>query len=269
MYIFFIKAIQADESLPFFYSNKLNILRKITNHKLMKVELVKYSPKWLIEFEDEKIRLTTNIKYKKVLIEHIGSTAIPNISSKPVIDILIGVDNIKNLDLLIPDLEKCGYEYISKYENIFPQRRFFKMTMNKYKKYNIHAVNLDSHFRSRHLIFRDWLRNNEKDRIEYENLKLSLAENEWTDTNDYAFAKTDFIRKIENKALIELTLIFENTEIEAKADMFDAYSEIVKSEIDVQYKKSDNGAYAFKCNGLPPYFNRIIGAGLKSEITDE
>lgn len=235
----------------------------------MKVKLVKYSPVWKENFEREKIRLKANIKNKKNIIEHIGSTAIGNIVSKPVIDILISVDNLNELDNLIPDLKNSGYEYISKYENIFPERRFFKRKENEFYSYNIHSVTNDSRFKSRHILFRDWMRYEQKDRKNYENLKLKLEEKNWEDINDYAEAKTEFITKIENKALIEFTIIFEKAEIEAKADMFDANNKSEKFKTDVQYVKSDNGAYAFKSKGLPPFFNRIIGAGIKKQITQD
>lgn len=60
-------------------------------------------------------------------IEHIGSTSVHGLGAKPIIDVLLGVDKLKDADAIIPDMELLGYEYVSKYEDIMPERRYFVM----------------------------------------------------------------------------------------------------------------------------------------------
>jgi GrpB-like predicted nucleotidyltransferase (UPF0157 family) len=78
-----------------------------------------------------------------------------------------------------------------------PYRRYF----NKNKEYHVHTVAVGSEFWKRHLAFRDYLRTFDEARDAYEKLKKELAAKEWDDGNDYAYAKTEFVRGIEKKAL--------------------------------------------------------------------
>lgn len=198
----------------------------------MKVKLEKHDPKWKSLFEIEKKELlnalTQSVRHitikdcdsvlssKKIKIEHIGSTSIPDICSKPVIDIMIGIEEEKQLDSNIDKIISLGYTYVQKYEIYMPFRRyFFKLKnpdiqlpkiigfndpdINKGNHedcFHIHMVKINSDFWINQLLFRNYLRENYKARKEYENVKKSLAKIEWNSINDYAEAKSDCISKI-------------------------------------------------------------------------
>jgi GrpB-like predicted nucleotidyltransferase (UPF0157 family) len=182
----------------------------------MKVKLEKYNPKWKLIFEIEKKRLFNVLISKEIKIEHIGSTSIPDICSKPVIDIMIGVKNEKKLNNYINEIISLGYTYVQKYEICMPFRRYFfkpkdpPMQFPKIIGFNdedinngnhedifhIHMVKINSDFWFNQLIFRNYLRDNNKAKKEYENIKKSLANKEWDSINDYAEAKSYFIKKI-------------------------------------------------------------------------
>lgn len=182
----------------------------------MKVKLVKYDPEWKSLFEIEKKKLSNVVDSKGIKIEHIGSTSIPDICSKPVIDIMIGVEEKEQLDSNINNIISIGYAYVQKYEVYMPFRRyFFKLKNpdiqlpgiisfndpdidngNHEDSFHIHMVKINSNFWMNQLLFRNYLINNYKARKEYENVKKTLAKMEWNSINDYAEAKSSCIAKI-------------------------------------------------------------------------
>ena len=166
-----------------------------------KIYLAPYSEQWPVEFEKEKGILLQTIGDWVQDIQHVGSTAIPGLSAKPVIDIMIGVRSLEEADqYCVPRLKALGYDYIHKYEVELPNRRYFQKTSKQgARTHQIHLVEINSEWWERHLLFRDYLRSHPEIAKEYEQLKKSLAE-KYSDTNEYANAKTSFIRAIETKA---------------------------------------------------------------------
>ena len=162
----------------------------------MKIKIVPYNDKWSFLFEKIKNELKRSIGQNDITIEHIGSTSVKNLASKPIIDILIGI-NSKELDDYIDPIKNLGYTYIKEYEIETPNRRFFFIEKSKKRIAHIHLVKHDSQWFKRHLAFRNELRANEITRKKYQKLKYSLSEKEWKDGNEYANAKTTFIRSIE------------------------------------------------------------------------
>jgi len=120
--------------------------------------------------------------------------------AKPIIDILIGVGDKSQLDIPVPEIQDLGYQYISRYENEMPYRRFFLKEKDAVRTHQIHMVAYKSTFWVRHLQFRDYLRARSEIAEEYAVLKRQLAERDWESVNDYADAKTAFIRRIEAAA---------------------------------------------------------------------
>ena len=190
----------------------------------MKVKLEKYDTEWKSLFEMEKRKLIKIIDSKEIKIEHIGSTSIPYIYSKPVIDIMIGVKEENQLNKYINEIISIGYTYVQKYEIYMPYRRyFFKLKDpevqlpkivgfndedidkgNHEDRFHIHMVKINSDFWINQLLFRNYLRNNNEAKKDYENVKKSLAKREWDSINDYAEAKSDFINEILEKAKKEI-----------------------------------------------------------------
>jgi len=167
----------------------------------MRITIQEYNPDWQTQFENEKQQLLDVISVLDIQIEHIGSTSVQGLGAKPVIDIMIGLKDFKSADILVPQIQQLGYEYISRHEGIMPYRKFFTKRQNGQPSHNIHLVEIRTEFWFRHLAFRNHLRNNMEDRDRYYQLKKELAKREWNDGNEYANAKSEFIRLIEKRAL--------------------------------------------------------------------
>jgi GrpB-like predicted nucleotidyltransferase (UPF0157 family) len=166
----------------------------------MKVTVVEYRPEWRKMFEDEKRILQTALGDVPAQIEHIGSTAVAGLAAKPIIDLMVGLKDFSIADNVVPKIEALGYEYIQKYEAVMPFRRFFIKEQDGIRTHQIHMVGIGGEFWERHILFRDYLRQNPSIAEQYASLKKELAVREWEDVNEYADAKTEFIKEIENKA---------------------------------------------------------------------
>lgn len=166
----------------------------------MKVIIEEYNPEWSKMFAKEK-QVLSAILPNPVRIEHIGSTSIEGLGAKPVIDIMIGLNDFSTVDTLIPHIKSVAYNYVSEFESQMPYRRFFTKDSNGVRTHHIHMVEANTEFWHRHLAFRDYLRAHVVDKDAYYKLKKELFLLEWRDTSEYAQAKTFFIRNIEQKAL--------------------------------------------------------------------
>jgi GrpB-like predicted nucleotidyltransferase (UPF0157 family) len=166
----------------------------------MKITIVEYSPAWIEGFEREKQLLQSVLEGNSCVIEHIGSTSVIGLAAKPVIDIMIGLRDFSTASDLVPKIEALGYEYIRKYEEAMPYRRYFQKRSAGTVTHHIHMVEIDGEFWKRHLLFRDFLRANPDAASDYAAFKKELAKIEWDNSNVYAKAKTVFIKGIENKA---------------------------------------------------------------------
>ncbi len=165
----------------------------------MHIVLVPYDPSWPLNFLEERERLRTVLP-DNTDIEHIGSTSVPGLIAKPVIDILIGLDDFSHADGRVPGIVSLGYRYIPDYEDEMPYRRFFTRDTEGERSHHIHMVQRGGEFWERHLLFRDYLREHSPAAREYAHLKAGLAARDWKDMNEYAMAKTDFIRTMEARA---------------------------------------------------------------------
>jgi GrpB-like predicted nucleotidyltransferase (UPF0157 family) len=174
----------------------------------MLVEIVPYKPEWAILYAHESQRIQAHIApHIPFTIEHIGSTAVPNLGAKPIIDILIGLHNFESDNAhFVAKMQQLGYTYKQHYEQFMPYRRFFNLrdqiTVFPHLNLscNVHTVALHSEFWNRHLLFRNYLRLNPQVLQAYYQHKLTLAQRDWNDLGDYAEAKTAFIRQMEAEA---------------------------------------------------------------------
>jgi GrpB-like predicted nucleotidyltransferase (UPF0157 family) len=141
----------------------------------MKIILAEYNKHWPKVFQQERDILLETLKSSSALIEHIGSTSVPGLLSKPIIDIMIGL----------------------------PDRRFFKKLVNNSATHHINMTQINSEFWERHLLFRNYLRANPNVAGDYAALKTELAKHDWQDSNDFAVAKTAFVRRIESQARLK------------------------------------------------------------------
>ncbi|MGJ3502051.1 dephospho-CoA kinase/protein folding accessory domain-containing protein [Piscirickettsia salmonis] len=160
------------------------------------INLTPYNSNWPTLYQQEKIVLLKHINHLINTIEHIGSTSVPKLTSKPIIDILIGVESLKIADqYIIPTITKLNYSYIAKYEKELPERRYFqRLNHQGQHTHHIHLVETTSDFYKSHLLFRDYLRAHSHVAEQYAQHKLELAP-QFTDSNEYAHAKTHFIQE--------------------------------------------------------------------------
>lgn len=155
-----------------------------------------YTSEWPERFARERAHLASILPVDAV-VEHIGSTAVEALAAKPIVDILIGVDTLATANECIALLQSNGFEYISKYEVVFPERRFFhKDASDGVRLFNVHMVVIGSTFWRNHLYFRDRLRADADLSKRYEQLKVDLAERYRSDRESYTDAKTDFIMSV-------------------------------------------------------------------------
>ncbi len=165
----------------------------------MRVIIEEYNTDWKLTFLKERSLLLQSIKEVRIEIEHIGSTAVEGLGAKPIIDILIGLENFDAVNNHIRSIGKLGYNYVSEYEDEMPYRRFFIKELNGVRTHHIHMVVLGTEFWVRQIKFRDFLIESETDKNAYCNLKKNLAKKDWVSRNDYSDAKSDFIKSIESK----------------------------------------------------------------------
>ena len=169
-----------------------------------RIIIAEYDPRWPVIYENEARAIRDALDDRLAAIEHVGSTAVPGLAAKPVIDIMPGVARASDLDRCVSPLVGLGYEYVPRYEASLPRRRYFrKRPPGSSSAFHVHVVERGSEFWDRHLLFRDYLRAHPDVAREYERLKRELAP-QFTDSNAYAEAKTDFIRSVENRARADI-----------------------------------------------------------------
>lgn len=188
----------------------------------IKIDIQPFNEKWKTQFEEIKTEFQKALTLLESQIDHVGSTSIEGLSAKPIIDILVGLNNESQLDKTIKPLTDKGYVYYEMYNSNMPYRRFFIKTKNKelqntiIKNENqidqkvlkhsnriahIHIIPKNSIHWLRHIAFKHYLIENPEIRNEYQGLKEKLSLKKWKDGNEYNAAKNDFIKYHEEKAL--------------------------------------------------------------------
>lgn len=160
-----------------------------------------YDPEWPESFIRESSLIKLSIGSYVSVIEHIGSTSVPGLAAKPVIDMLIGVKSLADSPRFVPLLEQLGYLYVPEYEVDLPERRYLYKQQDGEDSFHLHMVEPQSSFFRRHIAFRDYLRSHPAEAAEYASLKLRLAREFGSDRSGYTDAKTEFIQSIERKAV--------------------------------------------------------------------
>ena len=167
---------------------------------MKKVEVVPHNPRWRNAFEAEAKHIGAALGENVVAIHHIGSTAIPDIYAKPVIDLLVEVGNITEVDERSSAMEALGYEAMGEFG--IPGRRYFrKDNQEGIRTYQIHVFDAGSAQIDRHLAFRDYMIAHPEDARKYSELKRKLAKEHSQSINGYMDGKDSFIKEIDRKAL--------------------------------------------------------------------
>lgn len=156
------------------------------------IELVPYDESWPHLYEEWRSRLAGALGSTARRIEHVGSTAVPGLSAKPVIDIQISVDDLEDESRYVPQIEALGVQL----RNRDPEHRFFRPFSGLPRGVHIHLCAVGSEWERRHLLFRNYLRVDPAARDVYLAAKRSAAEMWSDDRIAYTEAKDDSIRKL-------------------------------------------------------------------------
>jgi GrpB-like predicted nucleotidyltransferase (UPF0157 family) len=160
------------------------------------VVLVDYDLAWPAAADAERATVLAAAGDWLVAVEHVGSTAVPGMVAKPVIDLLVGLRRLADADEAVPALEAAGYVYVPGWESIMPFRRFLYREAGGARAAHLHAVERTHAFWDDHVRFRDALRTSAQTAAAYAELKRRLAVEHGHDREAYTDAKTDFVQRV-------------------------------------------------------------------------
>jgi GrpB-like predicted nucleotidyltransferase (UPF0157 family) len=163
-----------------------------------RVEIVPYSAEWPQLFELEAQRIRAACGDLLPIIEHIGSTAIPGMPAKPILDIMPGLRTLADGLRVIEPLQQLGYDYHG--ENGIPGRYYFGLRYEQRSIIHVHIFEIGAENWERHLLFRDTLRAYPEIAAEYATLKQDLAVRFREDREGYTDAKSTFIHSVVQQA---------------------------------------------------------------------
>ena len=160
------------------------------------IALAEYDPEWPVLFGREENRIRTVLGDRAMLVEHAGSTSVPGLAAKPIIDIVLAVPDSADEPAYVPAMEAAGYVLRVREPDWFEHRLF----RGPGTDINLHVFTAGSTEIDRMLLFRDWLRGNDAERDAYLRVKRDLAQRTWRHVQHYADAKTAIIHQIMDRA---------------------------------------------------------------------
>jgi GrpB-like predicted nucleotidyltransferase (UPF0157 family) len=160
------------------------------------VVVVDYDPRWPSLFDLESRRVASALGEPVVAVEHIGSTAVPGLAAKPIVDMLVGLRTLALPAGAVEAMDELGYEFMG--ENGIPGRLFFRK--GRPRTHHVHAVLLGSDLWDRHLAFRDYLRAHADEAEDYEEFKLRLVHAVGGDRDRYVDGKDAYASALERRA---------------------------------------------------------------------
>lgn len=159
------------------------------------VKLEPYRPEWRELFEAEKSALQKVLGDKFIATEHVGSTAIPDVKAKPILDLMLAIPDLEHWEWAQEPLTKLGYEFRRDFRKEQGHILFVKGPEENRTHY-LKITELNSDFWTEHILFRDYLINNPQYRVEYQNLKEKLFGEHGGNREPYTKGKEEFVRKI-------------------------------------------------------------------------
>jgi GrpB-like predicted nucleotidyltransferase (UPF0157 family) len=156
------------------------------------VLIVDYNPEWPRQFDAEAAKIRAALGERALLLEHVGSTSVPGLAAKPILDILLVVGDTRDEAAYVPPLEAVGYVLRNR-EPAWYEHRVLKGVD---PAVNLHVFPAGCEETERMLLMRDWLRAHQDDRELYERTKRALAQRTWKYTQNYADAKTTVVEEI-------------------------------------------------------------------------
>ncbi|MGI8927454.1 MAG: GrpB family protein [Tepidiformaceae bacterium] len=166
-----------------------------------RVVIAQYHPAWPALFAEEAARLQEACGLALLAIEHIGSTAVPGLAAKPIIDLMPGVASFEAAITLVPAVEALGYAYLGEF-GIARRHYFRKGDGPEPRTHHLHMVEVGGEFWERHLLFRDYLRSHPETAAAYAAMKRDAATVHGIapDTDAYTEAKSPFIAAVLKRA---------------------------------------------------------------------
>jgi len=156
------------------------------------VHLAEYDPAWPDAFARHEVRIAAALGERALRIEHVGSTSVPGLAAKPIVDILLVVADSGDEAAYLPAMEAAGYELRVRE----PDWNEHRMFVNAERTAQVHVLSAGNAEIERYLIFRDRLRTDEADRELYERTKRELARRGWRYVQNYADAKGPVVEEI-------------------------------------------------------------------------
>jgi GrpB-like predicted nucleotidyltransferase (UPF0157 family) len=163
---------------------------------MSKLVLSEYQDTWPKQFLQVAEQLRASVHVSGSVLEHIGSTSVPGLCAKPVLDVLLGVSSLGDVEAWLPALGSAGFVYRPEYEVPIPDRRYFVRPEGQTVRVHLHAVVLGGLLWRQHLHFRDALREEPLLREQYAKLKRGLAIAHAADKAAYTEAKAPFIQQV-------------------------------------------------------------------------
>jgi GrpB-like predicted nucleotidyltransferase (UPF0157 family) len=163
----------------------------------VRIEIVDYDSEWPAVYRTQELRIRAALQERALAIEHVGSTAVPGLAAKPVIDIHLAVHDSADEDAYAHDLERVEYRLTVREPDWFEHRMFKAQA----PEVNLHVFSQGCPELDRCRAFRDWLRISSSDRALYAATKSRLSAHVWDRVQDYADAKHDVIEEIMGRAL--------------------------------------------------------------------
>lgn len=162
------------------------------------VEIYPYDKNWINEFEKEKKVLENILKDYDIQIEHVGSTSIPNLSAKPIIDIAIGTKDEQTLFEIADILIKNGYDVLDNYQT--KGEILARKGPPKCRTHYIHMQLIDSEYWNEFIFFKRYLIEHPQEIKRYQELKIKLSKEFSSDRKRYTREKNEYISNILKKA---------------------------------------------------------------------
>lgn len=167
------------------------------DYKNRKYDIVPYSPKWKDQFDGEAKILSSIFGDSAIAIEHVGSTAVPGLSGKPTIDVLLLVEDIAIAEILKSKMEEVGYKSLGEY--VSPGTRLFVKEENNTRISNIHIFPKDHPHAKEMLLLRDYFRKRPELVEEYSRLKFELLAKYPDDYGSYRKYKDEWMENLKDK----------------------------------------------------------------------
>ena len=165
------------------------------------ITVLNYDPEWPLKYERERKAIAEILDGNGISIYHIGSTSVPGLAAKPIIDMMAVVRSLEKVDDARGKFSELGYEYLGEFG--IACRRYFRKGGDE-RTHQIHIFQADDWNNiERHLAFRDYMRTHEKERAEYAKIKTALAQRFPYDIDGYCDGKDAFVREMEKRALLE------------------------------------------------------------------